>query len=176
MKPQIMFKLILFSTLLITMLSCEKDNLFSEVVVDYQLSEKLYLESKDTLVIDNQKLILETDLYRDFTPGVTKNTQESTPKRGLIAPFSIVNIDSLPISKKFEIKKLYVINGDQIWISNPNAQQFNKLPLNKIFWISMNGPEWEPRIYVDVVVAIEDLNTSGIKYFIAKKQLISRIE
>jgi len=176
MKPQIMFKLILFSTLLITMFSCEKDNLFVEVVVDSQLSVKLYLESKDTLVIDNQKLILETNLYRDFTPGVTIKPQKSTPKRGLVALFFIVNIDSLSISKKFEIKKLYVINGEQIWMSNPNAQQFNELPLNKIFWFSKNGPEWEPRIYVDVVVVIEDLNTSGLKYLIAKNQLINRIE
>ena len=166
-----LFKIfVLFSLLMMTIFSCKKDDLYGDVVVDSQLHEKLYLNVEDTIKIDNQNLVLQTELYRDFFPGVTKiNTR-------LFAPIYIVNIDSLLISKKFEIKTLYVINKEQIWISTPNPVEDNIMPIYKVFRISTNGPEWETDIYVDVVVVIEDLSTGKINYLIARNQLITKLE
>ena len=144
--------------------------MYGDVVVDSSLLEKLYLNAKDTLIVDNQKLVLETELYRDFFPGVTPIN------RRLIAPIYIASIDSLLISNNFEIKTLYVINKEQIWISNPKPKEDNYMPIFKICRISKDGPEWETNIYVDVVVEIKDLNTSRINYLIARKQLIAKIE
>lgn len=166
-----LFKIfVLFSLLIMTLFSCKKDDLYGDIVVDSQLHDKLYLNAEDTIKIDNQNLILQTELYRDFFPGVTKKNTR------LIASIYIVNIDSLQISKKFEIKTLYVINKEQIWISSLNLQEDNTMPIYKVFRISTNGPEWETDIYVDVVVVIEDLNTKKINYLIVRNQLITKVE
>lgn len=165
-----LFKLlVLFSILILTFFSCKKDDLYGDVVVDSQLHDKLYLNAEDTIKIDNQNLVLQTELYRDFFPGVTKmNTR-------LIASIYFVNIDSLQISNKLDIKTLYVINKEQIWISNVNHKEDVK-PIFKLHTISTNGPEWETNIYVDVIVAIEDLYTKKINYLIARNQLITKVE
>ena len=152
-----------------TIFSCKKDDLYGDVVVDSQLHDKLYLNAEDTIKIDNQNLVLQTELYRDFFPGVTKKNTR------LIASIYIVNIDSLQISNKLDIKTLYVINKEQIWISNLNSPE-DMMPIYKLYRLSTNGPEWETNIYVDVVAAIEDLNTKKINYLIARNQLITKVE
>lgn len=161
--------LVLFSFLVLTIFSCKKDDLYGDVVVDSQLNDKLYLNAEDTIKIDNQNLVLQTELYRDFFPGVTKKNTR------LFASIYIVNIDNLQISNKLDIKTLYVINKEQIWISTPNPQEV-LMPIYKVCRLSTNGPEWETNTYVDVVVAIEDLNTKKINYLITRNQLITKVE
>lgn len=160
-----------FITLLVTsIISCRKYDLNGDVVDDPQLLEKLYLNAQDTIEVDNQDLILKTQLYRDFFPGVPdRNTR-------LEALLFIVNTDSSLISKKFEIKTLYVIDKEQIWISTPKLTDDITLPIYKVFEVSINGPEWDTGIYVDVVLTLEDLITGKIKYLIANHQLIMRVE
>jgi hypothetical protein len=162
--------LFLISLLITIISSCRKYDLNGDVVADSQLLEKLYLSAKDTLTIDLQNLILETELYRDFFPGVPdRNTR-------LFALIFIVNTDSSLISKKFDIKTLYVINKNQIWISTPNPQDDIFLPISKVFALSKNGPEWDTGVNVDVVVTLEDLITGKIAYLIARQQLIERAD
>ena len=166
-----LFKVLVLITFLgLTIFSCKKEYLNGDVVVDSQLHEKLYLNAVDTIKIDNQNLVLQTELYRDFFPGVTKKNTR------LFALISIVNIDSAQISKNFEIKTLYVINKEQIWISTPVLYDDNYMPIYKVFRISKNGPEWETNNNVDIVVAIEDYNTKTINFIIARNQIITRIE
>lgn len=170
-RSQFIPGLVLFFFIIVTIFSCKKDKLYGDVVVDPQLIEKLYSNAKDTIKIDNQKLVLEVELYRDYMPGGVqkKNTR-------LFAPIYIVNIDSLTITNKFEIKTLYVFNKEQIWVSNPVSNEGNLMPKYKSFRISKNGPEWETGIYVDVVAVIVDLITGNINYLIARNQLIMRLD
>jgi hypothetical protein len=163
---------ILFSFLITAVISCSKNDLNPDVGVDTRLIEKLYLESKDTVVIDNQNLVLETDLYRDFFPGVPKKNTK------LNASISVVNCDSSFITDRFEIKTLYVINMDQVWISDPKSQDDPYTPIFKVSGISINGPEWETGIfvYIDVVLAIQDLSTAKLNYLIARNQKIMRLD
>ena len=165
LKYHIIVELLFCSTILMMLSSCG-DGLVGEVVTDTPLFDKLYLNAKDTISIDNQKLVLQTDLYRNFMPGFLPK------RRGLNVYFEVVNTDSLIISKKFEVKDLYVLNGKQIWISDLKADTTSYLPVYEIRHYSTDGPEWETGIYVDVVVTIEDLTTSKIYYLIARKQLI----
>jgi hypothetical protein len=162
-----LFRNLIFISLLITLIgSCRKYDLNGDVVDDSRLLEKLYLNAKDTIEIDNQNFILETELYRDFFPGDPgRNTR-------LFASIYLVNIDSSLISKKFEIKSLNVINENQIWISTPKLQEDNSVPVYKVYGLSKNGPEWDTDIYVDVVIAVKDLSTEKIEYLIARDQLI----
>lgn len=161
--------LVLFSFLIMIIFSCKKDDLYGDVVVDSQLHELLYLNAEDTIKIDNQNLILQPELYRDFFPSVTKKNTR------LMASLYIVNIDSLKISNKLDIKTLYVINKEQIWISTLNTTE-DMMPIYKLYRVSMNGPEWETNIFVDIVAAIEDLNTKKTNYLIARNQLIMKVE
>lgn len=141
------------------------------IVGDSELSKQLYTKSADTLIIDNQKLVLEIDLSRDFFPGGMIQR-----KSRLFASINVVNTDSLPITDKIEIQKLYVINKDQIWISDPESRTDIYIPIFKAYRISRNGPEWETGIFVDVIVSIKDLKTSEINFLIARSQEIIRTE
>jgi hypothetical protein len=169
-KKYLFRNLLLISILITIISSCRKYDLNGDVVDDSELLEKIYLNAQDSIEIDGQSLILETELYRDFFPGVPdRNTR-------LMAPLFIVNTDSSLITKKFEIKTLYVINKEQIWISSPHPDDKNTTPMFKVFGISKDGPEWETGIYVDVIVTIEDLITSKVNYLIASHQIITRAE
>lgn len=163
--------IVLIIPFILLFLSCDKPNLFGEISTDEQLLQSLYSLSNDTLLIDNQKLVLETELYRNFFPGgiIPRDTR-------LVALIYVRNIDSLAISDKFSISKLYLINNDQIWISDPADPRNSSLSEFKISKISTDGPEWETGTYVDVIIKIENSLNSQISYLIAKEQLIIRIE
>lgn len=171
MSYKLLIKLIIFFSLTLGSISCNKNPLIGDIIDDAELCKQLYSKSVDTLIIDNQKLILETDLTRDFFPGGM-----IPEKRRLFASINIVNTDSLPISDKFEIQTLFIINKDQIWISNPERQDGIFIPAFKAYRISRNGPEWETGIFVDAVVSVKDLKTSNINYLIARSQKINRLD
>ncbi len=158
---------------IITNYSCQEDNLEGEIINDPALVEKLYANSSDTINIENQKLILETEIYRNFTPdGGPFNEKD----RRLIAPIWIVNTDSTHITRKLSVSKLYIINNHQVWTSDPDTNPENTTPVYKSFFISKGGPEWEPEIYVDVVISIIDLANNNEKFIIARNQIIEKVE
>jgi len=167
---QRILKSILCLLLLTAIFSCTKEDSKGDVVVDSKLLGKLYLEAKDTVIIDNQNLVLKTELYRDFFPGVQKKNTR------LFASIYIVNSDSSVLTDKFEIKSLYLINKDQIWISAPKLKDDPYLPIWKVSGISTNGPEWETGIYIDVVLALQDLKTAKLNYLVAREQIILRLD
>lgn len=162
---------LLFSLSVLLFSSCDKDNISGDIVVDTELINMLYNNSKDTLKIDLQKLVLETELYRDFFPG-----GGLPEKRGLTASLYVRNIDSLFISNNVEIVSLYVINGNQIWISTPENIDNYSIPDFMLHRVSNDGPEWDTGKYVDVVIEIRGFTSSANNYLIARDQLINRIE
>jgi hypothetical protein len=151
--------------------SCDKEKIEGDIVTDPQLLAKIYTESLDTLVLKSGVYILETYLYRDFFPG------GPIPRRTpLIASVKLFNTDSLPVSADLEIRKLYVVNQQQIWISEPGDGKQTNVPEYKIEKLNNNGPEWETGIFVDVVLEIENKLTA-IRYFlIARNQRIERLD
>src|SRR4030042_5998726 len=153
--------------------SCEEDKINGEVIVDAKLLSKLYSESIDTLLFQSNNYILETELYRDFFPS-----GGSIPKkrRPLIASIYLVNIDSLPISTDLDIKKLYVINNQQIWIAALSNRVQTDVPNYKLGKLSINGPEWDTNIYVDVVLEIKNILTMEIYFLMARDQYVMRVE
>lgn len=158
--------------LIISFTSCEgKFDLNGDVVVDPELLYFLYNTADDTILIDNQELVLYTDLFRNFTPGVLPNEKN----RRLFAFLYVKSIDSLKITERIKAEKLYIINADKIWISNPSTveNEFNYDFLKK--YKSINGPNWDTEILVDVVFKVEDLSTSSFKYIISREQIIQKV-
>jgi len=166
----------IFSIVIITILflfalsSCEKDPIDGDIVIDNELLDILYSESTDTLVIADQRLILNTELYRNFFPGGAPRT------RPLIAHTYIVNIDSIQIPDNIDVTKLYIVNNGQIWIPSPDVCDNCFYPDFELHSTYTDGPEWETGIYVDVIIEITDFNTSNNYYLIAEDQLIWKVE
>jgi len=172
MKKNILLILTLLAAVIITVsTSCRKKKLEGDVVDNTELAAQLVSDALDTLIIDNQKLVLETELYRDFFPGVP-----SSSKTNLQALVWVVNTDSTLITDRFSIVKLYVINKSEVWISEPEARNDDHIFEYKYHAVSINGPQWDTGIAVDVVVEILDLNLNKKWHLIAKNQVIQRIE
>ena len=173
MKVNFNFFISLFVILIIvTHYSCQKDNIEGEIINDPVLIENLYKNSSDTVIIDNQKLIIETNIYRDFFPGGPINDKD----RRLVAQIYIVNIDSNLITQNFLASKLYVINDDQAWTSKPKTKHDESGFEYKTYLVSTGGPEWETGIHVDIVVSITDLTNNDEKFLIVRNQIIEKIE
>lgn len=173
MKINLNYLISLLITLItLTNYSCQKDKIEGEINNDPAFIENLYINSSDTVKIDNQNLILETEIYRNFFPGGPINDKD----RRLFAPIWIVNTDSSPITQNLNISKLFVINNDQVWTSGPEHNPENITLEYKYYLLSKGGPEWETGIYVDVVVSIIDLINNKEKYLIARNQIIEKVE
>jgi hypothetical protein len=151
--------------------SCEKDNIYGDITYDSRLYASLYSDSVDTLTFGTNKLIIETELYRDFFPG------GPIPRKSpLIASIYLVNCDSLSIPNNILIKKLYIINNQTIWISEPLDYGQLTYPDYKLFGLSNNGPTWDTGITVDVILKIVDESMQKDYFVIAKDQNIERVE
>lgn len=164
--------LILFSLALLSFgNSCQKDKLDGEVLNNPALAEELYSKAKDTFVFENQNLVLETELYRDFFPGVPSNG-----KTNLQALLWLISVDSSSITEQFSITKLYIINNNEVWVSVPDERNDDYLPEYKSHYVSINGPQWDTGLKVDVVVALTRVSNSKEYFLIAHDQTITRIE
>ena len=94
----------------------------------------------------------------------------------MIASVYLVKCDSISIPDHIQIKKMYVISNQIIWVSDPLDNRQLKFPDYKLFGLSNNGPIWDTGSAVDVILKIAD-NSVPMDYFlILKHQIIERIE
>jgi hypothetical protein len=167
MKSRLNTRIILLLILVPFATSCEKPKISD----DPHLLETLYTNSLDTLTIENNRYFLETDLSRNMMPGGPIPT-----KRRLSALVFLVRADSLAISTNIPVVKLYVINYPQIWISKPDDSNLYEVPDFKLAKISIDGPEWDTDIYVDVVIEVINISTNDNYLLIARHQYIQKLE
>lgn len=166
-----MKKFVVLFIILLTINSCEKDKIYGDITDDSKLFTSLYSDSVDTLTIGTNNYFVETDLYRDFFPG-----GPFPGKNPLVASIYLVNSDSLPISNNIVIKKLYIINNQTIWISEPVDNGQLNHPDYKLFGLSNNGPTWDTGITVDVILKIANKSVQKDYFVIKKDQYIQRVE
>lgn len=127
------------------------------------------LSAPDTLIIENQKLILSTYLWRDFQPI---SPPDGKPLTALIY---VETVDSSVISSLIDVDAVYINYNGQVWKSFINEEQPPvELKPFRITKIVHNGPKWGPNVKVDVIVRI----TLGNKYFLlrASGQYIGRTD
>jgi|WetSurMetagenome_2_1015567.scaffolds.fasta_scaffold410267_1 hypothetical protein len=159
------FLLTLLLITIFSIVSCKKP----DVDENPELVKSLHSNAKDTVAINSKKYILQAELSRDFMPGYQH-------KRPLVALIFLVNIDSSAISSNINITRLYVINDQLIWTSDPVDFVDPQVPNFKLGRLSNQGPEWPAGTYVDVVAEVfNDLNKS--KYLIiTRQQMIQRLD
>ena len=130
----------------------------SNVRFDPEFIMKLNSQSVDTLKLDSKKYILEAYLWRDFMPISPPNG------RALVAINWLIDLDSTDISTNLDLVEQYVIYNDSVWIV-PYENGTHTQHLYKLEKISINGPKWGPKIYVDVISKIHNSNTH-INYYL----------
>jgi hypothetical protein len=165
MIKQFSIKMLLSLVFCFQFVSCGKEELTGDLVSDSKLFNNLNIDARDTVWIGTGRYILQTYLSRDFFPGF--GLFKPIPK--LAANVYLVNIDSLAIPNYLLISKLYVIKGQQIWISAPGKDDKSYMPAYKLTGTSINGPAWDIDIFVDVIIEVTD-NSTLTKYLILTKQ------
>ena len=150
-------------------IACEREKDDNPVISeDPILLAELLNSSTDTFEIGANNLILKTYLQRDFMPSIP-----SRDKHPLIASVTLTDIDSMQISNDLDISKVYVIDGNSIWISTPKNLTQSDTSNFKLKRVSLNGPEWETN-YVDVIIEITSTSSNNKYNLIAKNQYIER--
>jgi hypothetical protein len=114
----------------------------------------ILLSAPEEIEIDGRKYILETSLNRDFMPTYPPNESRLT------AGVSVIAVDSQPFPSSIDMNRLWVIKGRDYWETEFSGITRPTEPNNrhKLFGYAENGPRWQPRITVDVVVRIIDNN------------------
>lgn len=154
--------LILFSSFLI--------NCSDPVSSPPDISIETLLSAPDTLIIENQKLVLSTYMWRDFQPISPPNGKP------LIALVYIETVDSSVIASSINAEAFYIVYNNQVWKSFFTEENIppSELKPFRITKIARDGPKWGPKIYVDVIVRIKINN--GYQLLRASEQYIGRTD
>lgn len=157
----------------ISLLNCEKndnenDNIDLIITVDKELRQQLYSEAYDTLNIESGSYLLGAYLWRDFQPISPPNGKP------MYSINRLINIDSTEIPNNIDMIKQYVINKDSIWIADYYYER--EAPVYIIEKVSVGGPKWGPKIYVDIISQIHDSLSNKDYYLKIKNVYVGRTD
>lgn len=131
---------------------------------------EVLLSAPDTLLIENQNVVLSTYMWRDFQP--------ISPPDGkpLIAITYIETVDSTIISSSIVVDAIYIVNNGEVWKSffSDEEPASTELRPYRIVKIARNGPKWGPGIYVSVIVRLKKNTNSYLLR--ASEQYIGRTD
>lgn len=152
-------------TIVFGLCSCEKDKIEGKTKNDTEFAQELR-ESPETISIGNNTLVLTTYLWRDFMPISEENGSK------MMCINKLTEVNNVPILSTIELKKQYVIKGNEVWTA-----EYNEIKNSTDFileGIVRDGPKWGPNIEVDVVCEFENSGTTH--RILARSQLINRTE
>ena len=142
----------------------------NDIQLDKELIQQLKTKAVDTLKIEPNSFVLEAYLWRDFQPESPPNGQP------MISINRLIDVNSVKTPDNISMVKQYVIYQDSIWISDYENEMAPSQPEYKIEKVSRNGPEWGPKVYVDVISQIYDSNTDKTHYIALKNAFIERTD
>ncbi len=98
--------------------------------------------------VASREYTLETYLWRDFMP--------ISPPDGkpLIAIARVTAVDPEPFPEDLDADKLYIIYGDEVWVTDFSDESRPVLPDHQLDKVARDGPKWGPGVTVDVVVRL----------------------
>lgn len=150
-------------TIVFVLSSCEKDKIEGKIKNDPEFAQELR-ESHENISIVNKTLVLTTYLWRDFMPIAEENGSK------MMCVNKLTEVDSIPILSTIELKKLYIIKGNEIWTA-----EYSEIRNSIDFIVEgvvRDGPKWGPNVEVDVVCEFENSRTTH--RILAKSQLINK--
>ena len=162
------FKIVLL-ILLIGLISCKKEKIDGkingEIITDPEFASELN-SSPEIITIGNNTFVLTTYLWRNFMPFAEEDGSSLTCIN------SLTEKDSLSIASTIELKKQYVIKGNEIWTAGYSEI---RTPHDYIIeGVVREGPKWGPGINVYVVCEFESNGT--VYRILAKSQEIKKTE
>jgi hypothetical protein len=137
----------------------------ADLFLDKELVLRLKSKAQDTVIINENRFVLDVSLIREFSPICPPNGQP------MMSNVILREIDSVAIPKNIDLVKQYVILKDSIWFSNlSKVNKFNEKVEYQLWKHSNMGPKWGPNILADVIVAICDSITKK-EYLIRKNNV-----
>ena len=121
-------------------------------------------KAPEKVKIEGRFYRLTTYLWRDFMPRSPSNGKP------LMAVIKVIPFDSLKFPKTLDADRLWIINDQNVWETDLIGRE---LPQSGAFLEkgARNGPKWNPRIGVDVIVRL--ITPSQNTYFLkASNQII----
>ena len=139
-------------------------------------AEQLLTDGAETLTIGSNSFVLEAYLWRDFMP-VWASEEEAKNGRPMISVNWLVDVNSTAIPDNITMVKQYVIYGDLIWEADyEDGSPAPSLPAFKLERVSIGGPKWGPKIYVDVISEIHDSDTQKSYFIKCENVLVERTD
>ncbi|MFZ2322485.1 MAG: hypothetical protein WAV89_02190 [Ignavibacteriaceae bacterium] len=117
------------------------------VLTPSDISVEELLSAPEIVSFENQSLKLETTLYLNLQPIVSKNP--------MVTLISLQTIDSSVILSNIKAKAVYVVKDGEVWKSFFSSDKRTETEPFKISEVAREGPNWGPNIYVDVIVMFE---------------------
>lgn len=145
--------------------SCQKKKISGKIKKDAEFAQELR-NSLESLTINDNQLVLSTYLWRDFMPSPDADGNGSK----MICVNTLSTTDSVSILSSIQLKKQYIIKGNEIWTAD--YSEFNQNQPFEKEGIVREGPKWGPDITVDVVCEFE--NNGTVYRIISKNQLIHK--
>lgn len=131
------------------------------------------LHAPDTLRLDNLRIALAADLWRDFMPP---GSDDGGPLSGALL---ISELDQRPLPTGSEVIDAWVICSGELWEASLAPYNTPGHPTevrpDRLFAFFRDGPKWGPGTYADVVVRLR-VGTRRTFLLRASDQLILRIE
>ena len=151
--------------LIIGLFSCKKENVDTKFKTDPELASELK-SLPENIRIGSNTFLLTSYLWRDFMPPAEENGSPLTCVNSLIEK------DSLSITTTIELKKQYIVKGNDIWTADYSEI---RNPENFIIeGVVREGPKWGPNISVDVIC--EFVSAGNTYRILAKSQEIYKTE
>lgn len=110
------------------------------------------LSAPESISFQNQSLELETTVYLNLQPIVSKSP--------MVTLINIQTTDSSAILLDIKPKSVYVVKESDVWKSFFSSDKRPETEPFRISEVAREGPKWGPNIYVDVVVMFELNNRS----------------
>lgn len=105
--------------------------------------------SPEAVMTGNNTLTIDAFLWRDFMPG-TGSSENGSP---LYCVVELKNSQDLDLHGNITLKRVYVINGNELWNSVLTEQDHGLAHI--VTGYANGGPIWGPDIQVDVVCEFE---------------------
>jgi hypothetical protein len=146
-------------------------NIYYDGNNDKEQIERIKTKTVETVKIGSNTFVLDAYLWRDFMPVSPENGKP------MISINWLVDKNSVKIPDNITMVKQYVIYNDEIWIADyEDEAPAPSLPEYKLERISRNGPEWGPKVYVDVISQIHDSKNKKDYYIILKNVFVNRTD
>ena len=153
---------------LLILCACDDYEMSGEVFQDDDMLSTMYMNAVDTLSIDNQHYIIETELV------IINSGSASSNAIPLWVFFDFREVNQLTVDPELDIKFVYVINGKNMWRSVPaKSEQYSRN--FELRFESGEGPEWNSGTIVNVMVVIENKQYRQPFYLISRNQVITEI-